>query len=77
MSNEIEYEKQLQEENTQLRKKLAEATTILEERKKFLLEKVKKYGDNKAAAMWEPGKMEQTWEDYKSLSQKTGGFGKK
>ena len=77
MSDHIEYEKQLQEENMQLRKKLAEATTILEERKKLLDEKVKKYGDNKAAAMWEPGKMENTWETFKNLSQKTPNFGKK
>jgi hypothetical protein len=74
---ENEYEHQLQEENAQLRKKLAEATAILEERKKLLNEKIEKYGDNKAASMWEPVKMEQTWEDYKKLSQKTGSSGKK
>jgi 3-phenylpropionate/cinnamic acid dioxygenase small subunit len=77
MLDHIEYEKQLQEENMQLRNKLAEATTILEDRKKLLEEKVKKYGDNKAAAMWEPEKMENTWEIFKNLSQKTPNFGKK
>ncbi len=74
---ENEYERQLQEENMQLRKKLAEATTILEGRKKILEEKIEKYGDNKAASMWEPGKMENAWETFKNLSQKTGGFGKR
>lgn len=69
MSNNIEYEKQLQEENDKLREKLAEALNILAEKNNVLEEKVKKYGKNKEMKNWE--NMGATWEAYQSLSPTT------
>lgn len=69
MSNNIEYEKQLQEENEKLREKLAEALNILAEKKKILEEKVKKYGDNKATKNWE--NVGATWEAYTNMNPST------
>jgi len=64
-----EYEKQLKEANEKLREKLAEALNILDEKKRKLEEKVKKYGKNKEMKKWE--NMGATWEAYQSLSPTT------
>ncbi len=70
MSNNIDYEKQLQESNEQLREKLAEALNILDEKKRILDEKVGKYGSKTVNKEWEPlvtGAI--SWEQYKNSSQ--------
>lgn len=50
---ESDYEKQLRESNEHLRKKLAEALAIRDEKKNVLDEKVKMYGKTKEMVEWE------------------------
>lgn len=66
---ESDYERQLRESNEHLREKLAEALNILDEKKRILDEKVKKYGKNKEMGKWE--NMGATWEAFKDLNPMT------
>jgi predicted phage-related endonuclease len=66
---ESDYERQLRESNEHLREKLAEALNILDEKKRILDEKVKKYGKNKEMGKWE--NMGATWKAFKDLNPMT------
>jgi hypothetical protein len=66
---ESDYERQLRESNEHLREKLAEALNTLNEKKRILDEKVKKYGKNKEMKNLESVGV--TWETFQNLSQMT------
>lgn len=53
MTDNGNYETILRQENEELIVKLAEARQILEQKKKMLNEKKKKYGDNNVLKNWE------------------------
>lgn len=53
MTQNIDYEKTLQEENLKLKAILADAQKILDDKYKELNENIKKYGDNNFMDNWE------------------------